>query len=115
MAPTTKGMRISDLGNPPPPPQPAYGGGAQGTPPPNYLIWAVLSTMLCFPPLGIPSIFFAVQVNNKWAMGDFMGARDASAKAKKFARWAAITAGTLIVLSLVLSLLQALIIGGSGA
>jgi Interferon-induced transmembrane protein len=77
---------------PPPPPQPAYGGGsAQGAPPPNYLVWAILSTILCGCtsglglPVGIASIVFSTQVNSKWAVGDVAGAQAASEKAKKFA------------------------------
>jgi predicted secreted protein len=85
---------MSDYGStppPPPPPLPSYGeSGPQGTPPPNYLVWAILSTLLCCLPLGIPSIVFSAQVNSKWAVGDVAGAQDASAKARKFAIWAAI-------------------------
>jgi ABC-type Fe3+ transport system permease subunit len=64
--------------------------GPQGTPPPNYLVWAILTTIFCCLPLGIPSIVFSTQVNSKWALGDVAGAQDASGKAKKFAIWAAI-------------------------
>jgi hypothetical protein len=86
---------MSDYGStpppPPPPPQPAYGGGGiQGAPPPNYLVWAILSTILCCIPLGIASIVFSTQVNSKWAMGDVAGAQESSEKAKKFAIYAAI-------------------------
>jgi len=85
---------MSDYGStppPPPPPPPPYGApGAQGTPPPNYLVWAILSTILCCIPLGIVSIVFSTQVNSKWALGDIAGAQAASEKAKKFAMWGAI-------------------------
>lgn len=86
---------MSDYGStpppPPPPPPPSYGApGAQGTAPPNYLVWAILSTILCCIPLGIVSIVFSTQVNSKWAMGDIAGAQAASEKAKKFAMWGAI-------------------------
>ena len=95
---------MSDYGTPPPPPPPppSFGyGAAQGTPPPNYLVWAILSTVLCCLPLGVASIVFSTQVNSKWAMGDVAGAQDASDKAKKFAMWSAIAAvivGVLYVL-----------------
>ena len=86
--------------NPPPAPdqqqfgqpqygQPAYGQPA-GSPPPNYLVWAILSTVLCCLPLGIASIVFAAQVNGKYAAGDLAGAQASSEKAKKFAIWSAI-------------------------
>src|SRR5450631_2700282 len=97
---------MSDYGSTPPPPPPADGGptpappppsdgapgvpGPQGTPPPNYLVWAILTTIFCCLPLGIPSIVFSTQVNSKWALGDVAGAQEASVKAKRFAIWAAI-------------------------
>lgn len=94
---------MSDYGTPPPPPPPppSFGyGGVQGTPPPNYLVWAILSTVLCCLPLGVASIVFSTQVNSKWAMGDVAGAQDASDKAKKFAIWSAIAAAIVGVLYL---------------
>jgi Interferon-induced transmembrane protein len=73
---------------------PAYGSGygqqPVGTPPQNYLVWSILSTIFCCLPLGIVSIVFAAQVNSKWAAGDVAGARDSSEKAKKFAMWSAL-------------------------
>jgi len=94
---------MSDYGStppppPPPPPPPSYGApGAQGTPPPNYLIWAILTVLLCWP-LAIPAIIFSTQVNSKWALGDVSGAQDASVKAKRFAMWATIAGAILIVI-----------------
>jgi hypothetical protein len=64
-------------------------------------VWAILSTILCCPPLGIPSIVFSTQVNSKWALGDVAGAQDASVKAKKFAIWAVIAAVILWVLYII--------------
>jgi len=97
-------------GPPPPPPPPSYGApgvpGSQGTPPPNYLVWAILSTILCgcgFP-LGIASIVFSTQVNSKWALGDVAGARQASAKAKRFAIWAAVVGIAFSILWVILIL-----------
>lgn len=59
----------------------------QAAPPPNYLVWAILSTILCFLPLGIVSIVFSAQVNSKWAAGDVAGAQRASDLAKKLTIW----------------------------
>ena len=99
---------MSSFGTPPPPPPPAYGGGgAQGAPPPNYLVWSILSTVLCCLPLGIASIVFSSQVNSKWAMGDFAGAQDSSEKAKKFAIWSAIAFGIVAVLYLLFAVVIA--------
>lgn len=52
--------------------------------PPNHLILAILATVLCCPPLGIPAIIFAAQVDGKAASGDTAGAAEASRKAKLF-------------------------------
>lgn len=50
----------------------------------NYLIPAILSTVLCCLPLGVVSIIFAAQVNSKVATGDIAGAMESSKKAKMF-------------------------------
>ena len=96
---------MSNYGSTPPPPQPAYGGGsAQGAPPPNYLVWAILSLFMCMP-IAIASIIFSTQVNSKWAMGDVAGAQAASEKAKKFAIGAAIAGVVIIIAYFMLALL----------
>ena len=78
---------MSDYGQtpPPPPPPPSYGipgQGAPGTPPKNYLVWSILSTIFCCIPFGIVAIVFASQVNTKWQAGDYAGAQQASQRAK---------------------------------
>jgi uncharacterized membrane protein YozB (DUF420 family) len=105
---------MSDYGSTPPPPPPPppssspYGGqGAQGAPPPNYLVWAILTTILCCLPLGVVSIVFSTQVNSKWALGDVAGAQEASAKAKKFATWSAIAWAVVVVLYVIFFVLLA--------
>ena len=52
---------------------------------PNYLVWAILSTVCCCPPTGIVSIVYAVRANGRIAAGDLAGAREASEKAKTWA------------------------------
>jgi len=51
--------------------------------------------------VAIAAIVFSTQVNAKWSTGDVAGARDSSAKAKKFAIWAAVLGVILNVLGLV--------------
>ena len=84
-----------------------YGSAA----PPNYLVWAILSVLLCWP-LGVVSIVFAAQVNGKWAARDLEGAQQASAKARVFAIWAAIVGvvfyGIVVLLGLLLHSLTTL-------
>lgn len=69
-----------------------YGAGGYnaGPPPQNYLVWAILTTVLCCLPLGIASIVFSTQVNSKWALGDVAGANESARKAKLFAIWGAV-------------------------
>lgn len=83
-------------------PPPSYGGGGggyqpAGSPPPNYLVWAIISVFLCWP-LAIPAIIFSTQVNTKWAQGDAAGAQESSRKAKQFALWATIVGAVGLVL-----------------
>ena len=63
--------------------------------PDSYLVWAVLSTLLCCVPLGIVAIVFAAQVDSKYAVGDFTGAQIASGRAKL---WSILSAGSLCLL-----------------
>ncbi len=98
----------SDGGYGSPPPPPGYGGpgygqgyggpGAGSPPPPNHLVWAILSTLFCCLPLGIVAIVFAAQVNSKWAAGDLNGAMESSKKARSFALWATVVGAVLAVL-----------------
>jgi hypothetical protein len=66
--------------------QPAY--PAQVIPPQpaatisNYLVPAILVTIFCCVPLGIPAIVYAAQVNGKLASGDVAGAMTASRTAR---------------------------------
>ena len=53
-----------------------------GTTVPNYLVFAILATVFCCLPTGIPAIIYAAQVNGKLAAGDYAGAQAASNNAK---------------------------------
>lgn len=85
----------------------AYPGGYQpaGTPPPNHLAFAIISTVLCCLPLGIASIIFSTQVNTKWNQGDVDGAQIASRRAKTFAIWSVVS--VLIIYGIIAILLVA--------
>jgi hypothetical protein len=95
---------------PPVPPTPAQGIAAPypatpGAPPadvPNYMVWAILVTLLCFLPTGIAAIVYASQVSTKLSVGDVAGAMESSRKAKM---WTIISAviGVLIVPLIVLA------------
>lgn len=65
---------------------------------PNYLVFAILTTVLCCLPAGIPAIVYAAQVNGKLMAGDYAGALAASNNAKLWC-WVAFgigLAGTLL-------------------
>src|SRR5258708_5265063 len=51
-------------------------------PVPSFLVPAILCTLLCCPPFGVPAIFYATQVNSKQVRGDLAGAQAASKKAR---------------------------------
>ena len=75
------------------------------TPPPNYLVFAILTTIFCCQILGIVSIVFAAQVNSRWNSGDIQGALDASKNAKL---WAWIAFGSGFIIAIAFSILAAL-------
>ncbi len=56
----------------------------------NYLVFAILATVFCCLPAGIPAIIYAAQVNSKLQAGDLAGARAASNNAKM---WCLISLG----------------------
>ena len=101
--------------NVPPPAQNYYAGNAYNNPdkppmPDNYLVWAILSTILCCLPLGIVSIISATKVSSLYAAGDYEGAQKASADAKKWAMWSAIIAAIFLVLYIIL----VVVVGAAG-
>ncbi len=82
------------------PPPPMYGGQPAGPKPSNYLVWSILTVLLCWP-LAIPAIIFSTQVNSKWNAGDAVGAAASSRKARMFA----IIATILGVIALLINVL----------
>ena len=63
----------------------------------NYLVFSILTTILCCLPLGIPAIIFSSQVNQKLQLGDTIGAIESSKNAKVFC-WLAAGIGLLHIL-----------------
>ena len=55
---------------------------APGAMVPNYLVFAILTTVFCCLPAGIVAIVYAAQVNAKLQAGDYNGAQQASKNAK---------------------------------
>lgn len=97
------GRDIDDLLRNPPPPPPPHVPKPHTPPPqiPNYLVWAILTTIMCCPAFGIVAIINAASVNKKIALGDYSGAMASSKNARTFAILGAITAVILLVAYLI--------------
>ncbi|MCV7195640.1 CD225/dispanin family protein [Mycobacterium angelicum] len=93
-----------------PPPQPGYPAQQPGygqPEPDNYLVWAILVTVLCCLPFGIVSIVNATKVSGLWAQGRYAEAQAASASAKK---WAIIGAIAGVVVGVVVGIIYVVLI-----
>ena len=71
---------------------------------PNYLWQAIVVTIFCCWPCGIPAIVYAAKVDGLRARGDFQGARSAAANAKLWC-WISFGAIILLIIPLLISLL----------
>lgn len=73
--------------------------------PNNYLVWSILSTVLCCLPFGIAAIVYSTKVDSLWSSGDRAGSEDASKKAKM---WMLIAVGCGVLSYIVTSVLMVL-------
>ncbi len=76
--------------------------------PDNYLVWAILTTILCCWPLGIPAIVYATKVEKRWSQGDRLGALENSLNAKKWCKISLIGGIATFVFSFIVSFFGAL-------
>jgi hypothetical protein len=81
------------------PPQPGWQGQRE---PENYLVWAILCTVLCCLPLGIVSIVYSTKVSGLWVQGRYAEAQAAADNAKKWAIIGAIVGAAVAVIAVVL-------------
>ena len=86
---------------------------ATGVTVPNYLVQAILVTVLCCLPFGIVSIIYAAQVNSKLAIGDIAGATQSSRSAKMWA-WIGFGIGGLWVVGATLLFVFSMAAGLAG-
>jgi hypothetical protein len=82
--------------------------------PDNYLVWAIITTLLCCLPLGIVAIIFAAQVDGKYHSGDYQGARNASDKARLFSIISAVS-GVVVAVVYIIVVVFAVAGGAAGA
>lgn len=76
----------------------------------NYLVFAILSTVLCCLPAGIVAIIYAAQVNGKAQMGDLAGAKAASDNAKMWC-WISFGLGLAVIVGSVMLVMLGVISG----
>jgi hypothetical protein len=76
---------------------------------PTYLAQAILVTLFCCLPFGIPAIVYAAQVNSRFAAGDYTGAVEKSKKAKTWC-WVAFWVGLgLLIINVLIGVIGAFI------
>ena len=78
-------------------PQPTH----SQTPPENYLIWAILATIFCCWPFGIPAIINASKVDSAFNRGDYAEAKEYSRNAKKWTIVSAVVGCTVVLLYII--------------
>lgn len=79
-----KGLFVTEEGSVPPPIPPVTPVEPRREKPDSWLVWAILSTVLCCLPLGVVSIIYAAKVDNLWAAGRYDEAERASRNARLF-------------------------------
>ena len=79
----------------PPAPQPT-------AKPDNYLVWSILTTVLCCLPFGIVAIVKSSKVDSLWAQGQYAEAQKSANDAKM---WSMISAGSCLVVLILYFLL----------
>ena len=70
---------------------------------PNHLVGAIISTLCCCLPFGIPAIIFAAQVNSKVAAGDYEGVRKSS---KNALTWMLVSIGVGVFVQFIVLLIN---------
>lgn len=63
----------------------------------TYMIFAILATVLCCMPLGIPAIVYAAKINNMQDMGDYEGAEKSAKNAKIFTIISAVACAVVVL------------------
>jgi hypothetical protein len=77
--------------------------------PDNYLVWAILCTVLCCLPFGIISLVHSNKVAGLWAQGRAAEAQEASNNAKKWAIIGAIAGAVTYAIIIILYIVIAVV------
>jgi hypothetical protein len=90
-------------GQPPPPGYPApQPGWPPQREPDNYLVWAILVTVLCCLPFGIVSLVYSTRVSGQWVQGRYAEAQASADNAKKWAIIGAVVGVAAYVIGVIL-------------
>jgi len=76
--------------------------------------WAIATLILCFWPTGIVAVVYASKVGNRLALGDVLGAQEASRKAKMWC-WITFGIGVAWVVIAVIVAIALAVIGATAA
>ncbi len=76
--------------------------------PNNYLVWAILSTVLCCVPFGIVAIVKSTKVDTLWNDGRYDEAARSAEDAKKWAIIAAVSSAVVCVIYLLILVIAAI-------
>ena len=79
--------------------------------PDNYLVWAILSTLLCCMPFGIVAIVKATLVDTFWAQGNQEEAIEAANAAKKWTIVSAVSAVAVWFIYVLIVVIAAIVSG----
>jgi len=71
----------------------------------TYIIFAILVTLFCFMPTGIPAIVYAAKIDSAQQRGDADGAAEAARKAKMWCIISAVVAAAALIICVVVWLL----------
>lgn len=77
----------------------------------NYLVFSILTTVLCCLPLGIAAIIKSTQVDKELAAGNYEAALLASKQAKTFNIISAVLGGIGVIIVILLNLVPLLMLG----
>ena len=77
--------------------------------PDNYLVWAILSTVLCCMPFGIVAILKASQVDTFWAQGNQTEAIEAANAAKKWTIISVVSSAAILFIYVLIMSIAAIV------